>query len=338
VSKAEFSLHNKKNITLILLFFVLLVTCLFALQMGPVHTSWSELWNDSATSNQTILIDLRLPRVLMAALVGACLALSGAVMQGLFRNPLADPSLIGISSGAALGAGVAIVLGGIFFYQTPFWFLPISSFIFGLGVTWIVYLIANHRQGTQVATLLLAGVAVQAFASAAIGLLSYLADDQQLRNLMFWNLGSFGASSWENLILCAVVSLPALILLLGLAKHLNAMLLGEEEAKHLGISVENVKRLAIILVSLIVGVSVSSVGVIGFVGLVVPHLVRLAFGADHKFLLPASAGLGALLLVVADTLARTIISPAELPIGIITALIGCPFFIFLILKQRRLMF
>lgn len=329
---------------LIFLAFVLFVSVVLALQQGPITISWSEVWSTLWTSstavntvpNRAILLDIRLPRILMSLIVGAGLAVSGAVMQGLFRNPLADPALIGVSSGAALGAGLAIVFGSLVFVEVPMWLLPLNAFIFGLAVTWIVYLIANNRQGTQVATLLLAGVAMQAFAGAAMGLLSYLANDQQLRDLTFWNLGSFGASSWQNFYICAAITIPALIVLLGFAKHLNAMLLGEAEAQHLGVSVENIKRISIVLVSLIVGASVASVGAIGFVGLVVPHVVRLGFGSDHKFLLPASAGLGALLLVIADTFARSIISPAELPIGIITALIGCPFFIFLILKQRNL--
>lgn len=340
MNTAKPTLQNKKTLAGILLVCAVFFSSLLALQNGPIAMSsselWLALWNDNATSNHAILFDIRLPRILMSLLVGAGLAVSGAVMQGLFRNPLADPGLVGVSAGAALGAGLAIVLGGWLFVEVPMWLLPLNAFIFGLAVTWIVYLIANNRQGTQVATLLLAGVAMQAFAGAAMGLLSYLANDQQLRDLTFWNLGSFGASAWNNFYICALVSIPALFALLSFSKHLNAMLLGEAEAEHLGISVENVKRISIVLVSLIVGTSVASVGAIGFVGLVVPHVVRLAFGSDHKFLLPASAGLGALLLVVADTFARTIISPAELPIGILTALIGCPFFIFLILKQRNL--
>lgn len=334
-----------KVATLVLLLSMLLASALFAMLEGPVDLNIDDLMamfssrpSDPDDFAAQVLWDIRLPRILMTLIVGAGLSVSGAVMQGLFRNPLAEPGLIGVSAGAALGAGMAIVLGSVFFEQTPIWFLPFSAFCFGLAVTYVVFLIANRSNGTQIATLLLAGVAMQALAGASIGLLSYIADDRQLRDLTFWNLGSFGASSWTTLQIAAVIIIPCIIILLYFSRHLNAMLLGEDEARHLGIPVESVKKVSIVLVSLLVAASVSSVGIIAFVGLVVPHLVRLAFGSDHHFLLPASAALGALLLLIADTVARTAISPAELPIGIITAFVGCPFFFFLILRQRHLLF
>jgi len=332
--------------------FVLCVAIAVALQYGSIAMTWQEIGQafveDMSVGdmsmdntgqryrNSMILWEIRLPRILMSALVGAALAISGAVMQGLFRNPLADPGLIGVSSGAALGAGLAIVFGNLYFVSVPQWLIPLCAFGFGLLVTAIVYLIAAKDKNTSVATLLLAGIAIQALAGASMGLLNYLADDQQLRDITFWSLGSFGDSSWRSLQGVALCLIPGIICLICCAKYLNALLLGEAEAQHLGVNVERFKRYCIVLVSLVVGVSVASVGVIGFVGLVVPHMIRLAFGSDHRFLLPASASLGALVLVIADTFARNVISPAELPIGIITALVGCPFFLFLIIKQRNL--
>ncbi len=328
-------IRRYRHLALPVLFIALVCASFVALLQGPVVIPAKALLN---LQGEAILWQIRVPRILMTLIVGAGLAVSGAVMQGLFRNPLAEPGLIGVSSGAALGAALAIVFGNLLFGSTPVWALSISAFVFGLMVTLLVYLIASRSSGTQVATLLLAGVAMQALSFACIGLLSYLADDRQLRDLTFWNLGSFGSSSWNHFYISALLIIPCIVVLIYFAKHLNAMLLGEQEAKHLGVPVERVKKASIVLVSLLVGASVASVGVIGFVGLVVPHLIRLAFGSDHRLLLPASACLGALLLLVADTFARTVISPAELPIGILTALVGCPFFLFLILKQRKLLF
>ena len=335
-------MHIYRGVALPVSLVALLFMATMALQQGPIDTDWEEVFGilkqESLSGGSAIIWQIRLPRVLMTLLVGASLAIGGAVLQGLFRNPLADPGLIGVSSGAALGAGLAIVFGTLWFTSVPVWLVPISAFLFGLFVTYIVYLIASRRGGASVATLLLAGVAMQSLAAACMGLLSYLADDQQLRDLTFWSLGSFGASSWRKTETAALFLVPGIICLIFLSQHLNTLLLGESEAKHLGVDVDRLKKYCIVLVSLVVGVSVASVGVIGFVGLVVPHMIRLAFGSDHRFLLPASASLGALVMVIADTLARNIISPAELPIGIITALVGCPFFLFLILKQRNLSF
>ena len=298
-------------------------------------------WLSSHESMQeAVLLAIRLPRACLAILVGAALAVAGASLQGLFRNPLADPGLIGVSTGAALGAALVIVLGGTWslgvYAGLLDLLLPLAAFSGGLLTTLLVYRIASREGRTEVATMLLAGIALNAVAAAAIGLLIFVSDDQALRDLNFWLLGSLGGVTWDRLLVAApLMLLPTLALPL-LARPLNGLLLGETEALHLGFDVERVKRIAILLTALAVGASVALTGVIGFVGLVVPHLVRLTLGPDHRLLLPASALLGAILLLLADLLARTVVLPAELPIGILTSCVGGPFFLWLLLRRRGL--
>lgn len=277
---------------------------------------------------------IRAPRVLLAALVGAGLGAAGATMQGLFRNPLADPALIGVSSGAALAAVAAIVLAGSAFGASAgmlgLWLLPIAAFLGGLGATLVMARLGRVGGAAPVATLLLAGVAVNALAGAITGLLIFMADDRQVRDITFWTLGSLAGARWHHLpVTLLLVGLPSL-LLCALARPLNALLLGEAEAYHLGVSVEALKRSAIMLAAISVAAGVAFTGLIGFVGLVVPHLVRLVFGTDHRIVLPGAALFGAALLVLADLAARSLAAPAELPVGVITALIGAPFFLWLL--------
>nr|WP_052231964.1 iron chelate uptake ABC transporter family permease subunit [Methylobacterium sp. ZNC0032] len=287
-----------------------------------------------------VVLNIRLPRVLLGLLVGAGLAVSGALMQGLFRNPLADPGLVGVSSGAGLAAAATIVLGDRFLAGTmmklPFAALPFGAFCGGLITTLALYLISTRGGRTSVATMLLAGVALGAMAGALTGLLSFISDDRQLRDLTFWSLGSLGGASWTKLSVVAPIILPLLLLMPLLARGLNGLMLGEAEAYHLGIPVQRIKALAILLVALAVGASVASAGMVGFVGIVVPHLIRLSVGPDHRLLLPLSALGGAMLLVGADIVARLVVVPAELPIGIVTATIGAPFFLWLLLRRTSL--
>jgi len=287
-----------------------------------------------------VVLNIRLPRVLLGLLVGAGLAVSGALMQGLFRNPLADPGLVGVSSGAGLAAAATIVLGDRFLAGTmmklPFAALPFGAFCGGLITTLALYLISTRGGRTSVATMLLAGVALGAMAGALTGLLSFISDDRQLRDLTFWSLGSLGGASWTKLSVVAPIVLPLLLLMPLLARGLNGLMLGEAEAYHLGIPVQRIKALAILLVALAVGASVASAGMVGFVGIVVPHLIRLCVGPDHRLLLPLSALGGAMLLVGADIVARLVVVPAELPIGIVTATIGAPFFLWLLLRRTSL--
>jgi iron complex transport system permease protein len=284
------------------------------------------------------LLDIRLPRTLLGALVGAATALSGAVMQGLFRNPLADPGIVGISSGAALAAATWIVLGsGLAFLPQPLagLGLPAAAFAGGLAMTFVLHAVATSGGRTSVTTLLLAGIALTGLSSAGIGLLVFVASDQQLREFTFWTLGSLGGATYAKLGLV----LPYILLLLaftpGLARSLDALSLGEAGAFHVGVNVERSKRLAILGVAAAVGASVAVSGVIAFFGLAVPHLVRLVLGPAHRVLLPASALAGAAALVIADVVARTVVAPAELPLGILTAAIGGPIMLSLVAGRRK---
>ncbi len=285
-----------------------------------------------------VLRAIRLPRVILAVVTGAGLAVAGALMQGLFRNPLADPTLIGVSSGGALAAAFVIVLGatwlpGVTAVLGP-WTLPLAAFVGALVVTSVVYRIGAAGGLLSLSSMLLAGIALNALAMAGVGFLSYLANDEQLRNLTFWNFGSLGGATWTMLAAVVPLALFATLAGLVLARPLNALALGETQAGHLGVHVAAVKRIAIVLTALAVGSLVAATGVIGFIGLVAPHAVRLACGPDHRVVLPGAALLGAVLVVLADSLARTIVAPAELPIGILTAGLGAPFFLALLLHRR----
>lgn len=292
---------------------------------------------DGLEQAELILGQIRLPRTLLGLAVGAVLALAGVAMQGLFRNPLADPGLVGVSSGAALGAAVAIVgsawVGGVPEALAPY-LLSLCAFLGGLGVTALVYRLGRKDGQTSVATMLLAGIALTALASSAVGLFTYLADDATLRTLTFWNLGSLNGASYQRLWPLVLVATGVALWLPRRAEALNALLLGESEARHLGFEVERLKRELVLCTALGVGAAVAAAGLIGFIGLVVPHLVRLLAGPDHRVLLPASLLAGASLLLFADLIARLALAPAELPIGIVTAFIGAPFFLYLLLRGR----
>lgn len=303
------------------------------------------LWTDGAVHplaarDQLVLWSIRIPRIAAAAMVGALLAAAGAIMQGLFRNPLADPALVGVSSGGAFAAAAAIVFTdsrfgeSLRFMQNEL--LPLAAFAGSLATTVILYAIASRAGRTSIAIFLLAGLAIAAIANAGIGLLVFMADDRQLRDITFWLLGSLSGATWGKTATIAPVLAIALAACLWIARGLDVLVLGEAEAFHSGINVERLKRISIVLVSAMTGVAVSFCGVVGFIGIVVPHLLRLVIGPAHRLLLPASTLLGAILLVGADTLARTIVSPSEMPIGILTAAIGAPFFLAMLLRQRGL--
>lgn len=283
---------------------------------------------------QTIVLHLRLPRLLLGLLVGAALALSGAMMQGIFRNPLADPSLVGVSSGAALGAASMIVVGNRIWTDIgtvqSVLLVPAAAFTGGLLATWTVHRLSVRNRRTGVMTMLLAGIAINALASAGTGLWTFVADDRELRDLTFWTLGSLAGAEWRQLaVLSAFVAVGA-VFALRTATSLDALLLGESEARHIGIDAERIRRRAVACTAAMVGCAVAMSGLIFFVGLVVPHMIRLVAGPGHRLLLPASALLGGTLLVGADLAARLVVAPAELPIGIVTALVGAPFFLGLI--------
>ncbi len=286
-----------------------------------------------------VLLQIRLPRVALAMLVGGGLGVSGAALQGLFRNPLVEPGLIGVSSGGALFAVIFIVFGAYFPWVTGLFGslgLPLFAFVGGLVNVSLVYNMANSGGKTDISLLILAGVALTALSGALIGLSLFYADEAALRNFTFWSLGDVGGANWDKVKIGIFLILVPSSLIILQYRNLNAFAIGENEAFHMGVNVQQVKYLVLVTSALVVGVGVSMTGTIGFVGLIVPHLIRLQFGADHRLVLPGSFLLGACLLTSADLIARTIVMPAELPIGIITAIIGSPFFIWLILNVKKI--
>lgn len=287
--------------------------------------------------NRTILFDIRAPRVVLGVFVGATLAVSGAVLQALFRNPLAEPSIIGVSAGAGAAAVATIAFGSLFagFAAAVLYVLPLAAFAGGLAATLAVMAVARVSGQTPVLTMLLAGIAVTALGGALIGLMMFLSNDDQLRAINFWMLGSLGGATWRAIVPALAMMAGALAFIPMLTRNLNLILLGEREAASLGLKVEHFKRVAVILVAAGVGAGVAVSGMIGFVGIVVPHLLRLVIGPDHRLLLPASVLGGAALLLWADVLARSAMPPAELPIGILTALMGAPFFLWLLRRAGR---
>jgi iron complex transport system permease protein len=285
-----------------------------------------------------ILGSIRLPRIAMALMVGAMLASAGAIMQGLFRNPLADPGLVGVSSGGALAAAATIVIGDKLLIPAaivpPFGLLPIAAFFGALISTFVLYRLSTREGRTSVATFLLAGLAIGALANAAIGFLIFTADDRQLRDVTFWMLGSLNGATWLKVVTLAPFLLLVIAAAQYIARGLDLFVLGEADAFHSGIEVERLKQIGIVVVAAAVGAAVSVSGVVGFVGIIVPHVLRLFIGPGHRLMLPSSMLLGGALLLAADTFARTLVAPAELPIGIVTALVGAPFFLVLLLRQR----
>ncbi len=338
---------RKSAITLGVLCLVLLLACLVSLASGPTGVGLTELWlyatGGSATMeprDRVILEAVRLPRTGLGLMIGAGLAVSGAMMQGLFRNPLADPGLVGVTSGAALFAVAALALGNGLLAPLALVFganfLPLMAFVGGLINTFLLYLIATKNGATSTTVLILAGIAVGALSGALTGLMIFLADDRALRDITFWSLGSLGGATPAKVL----TTLPFILILLAsipfVSKGLDALILGDAAAFHMGIPVQRLKRIVILVVAAACGASVAAAGSIGFVGIVVPHLLRLVIGSSHRFLLPSSAIGGAALLLLADSFARTVAAPAELPIGVVTALIGAPVFLFLLLGKNGL--
>jgi iron complex transport system permease protein len=307
------------------------------LGIGDVMAGLLQTLGGKTDSHTALIIgQIRLPRVLLAALVGAVLASSGAAMQGLFRNPLADPSLIGVTAGASLGASIMIVASGsLDSGLTGLTLVSTGAFIGGLLSVLLVYRLATSANGTSVATMLLAGIAITALAGSLGNLLEFYADSDMLRRISLWRMGGLDGANYARLLIAALVGGAVLIALPGFSTALNALLLGESEARHLGIDVGWVKLGLIICVAIGVGTAVALAGTIAFVGLIVPHMVRMITGPDHRTLLPAAALAGACLLVLADTAARLVLAPTELPVGVVTALIGVPFFVSLLRKRHH---
>ena len=319
---------------LLILLLTLLVVAVMSLSIGSAAIPVTEvlltlLGEDSSSVHKMIVVDIRLPRMFLAILVGASVATSGAAIQGLFRNPLADPALIGVSGGAALFAAAYLVVGAELGIASMG--IPASAFIGGLLATWLVLEVG--RRGGTISSMLLAGIAINAVTLSGVGMLTYLSTDVELRSVAFWVLGSLNGADWYGVAIATSV-LPVIAIFLIRSEQLNAITLGDREAGHLGISVARLRIEIVVLTALATGVSVALCGVIAFIGLVVPHLVRMSLGSNHYMVIPGSALLGGLLLLLADSLSRSLLSPAELPVGIITALLGGPFFIYLIVRQK----
>lgn len=320
---------------LMLMSISMLVCMLLAANLGAMPLSLRTLWQAPLSDLAwQIWLTIRLPRVLLAVLTGMALAVSGAVMQGLFRNPLADPGLLGISSGAGLAVALSVVLPVSLPPLLTLWLPSLAAFAGSLVVTLLIFSFSRLAQG-QLARLLLVGIAINALCGAAVGVLSWLSNDQQLRQLSLWGMGSLTGAQWPSLLVCALLIVPALLLVQTRARRLNLLQLGEEDAHYMGVDVKRTQRQLLVLSALLVGTAVAVSGIIGFVGLVVPHVMRFCLGSDHRWLLPGAALAGAILLLLADTLARTVVIPAEMPVGLLTSLLGGPWFLWQILRQQR---
>ncbi|MEO6656004.1 MAG: iron ABC transporter permease [Pyrinomonadaceae bacterium] len=292
-----------------------------------------------ATLDQRIFLELRLPRTLLCVLVGASLGVGGTLMQGLFRNPIVEPGLVGTSSGAAFGSALFFVLGGALNIGTSLWSLPIAACIGGVIATYLVFVLARSREDgrASIVILLLTGLAVNALFMSAIGFLSYIARDPQARSITFWSLGTLSGASWTAVKIVGITTIGGSAVALRYAKQLNALMIGEEEATYLGVNVNRLKWIVLSINVVIVAVATAFTGVISFVGLIVPHILRMMRGADNRFLILGSALLGATLLSLADLIARLSLRPAELPIGIVTSVVGVPVFLYL-LRRRQYIF
>ena len=329
---------NKQATSLSIFFIILILTLIIAFSNGSFDFSFLSLLKGETNSlENTIFFEIRIPRVILACLVGTSLAISGACLQGLFRNPLADPGLIGVSAGAALGASIIIVFGSTIFskFILSTFLLPLAA-CFGSGVVIFLLFLLTKGFGYQGITyMLLVGIAINAIASVGIGILTFISTESELRGLTFWTMGSFGGITWPLLIPAILIIITSLIFLMPVLRDLDILQLGESEASSLGVDVQRLKYRIIFTSAATVGASVALSGMIGFVGLVVPHLVRLIAGVNHSYVIIGSALIGSSLMVFADLLARTLIQPAELPVGLITSAIGSPFFLWLIFRINK---
>lgn len=325
---------SSQAILLLGLFILLLILMIYSANTGALKLSFTQLMNLSFDDPLwNIWCNIRLPRIILAIIVGMALASAGAVMQGLFRNPLADPGLLGISSGASLMVGMTILFPAVFPPIMMLYGKMVAAFAGSLFICALIYLYSLNEQ-CNLAKMILLGVAINAIIGAVMGGLSYISDESQLRQISLWSMGHLGKGSWDLVIMSLSLIFPALLCLIKLAHQLNILQLGDEDAHYLGINVERTKRYLLLLCAVLIGTSVAVSGIIAFVGLVVPHMIRLQIGANHKWLIPGSALGGACLLLLADTLARTLVAPTEIPVGLLTSLIGGPYFLWLILRHK----
>lgn len=337
---------HSRNYVRVWIFLVtaLAITFLLSLSFGAIVIGMKEIFysfsdyfsGGSLSLDERIFLNIRLPRAINCLLVGASLSMAGVLMQALFRNPIVEPGLIGTSSGAALGASLYFVLGATLHFNAGVWTLPIAASGGGALATLVVFALSYRKDGAQsVISLLLTGIAVNALCLSGVGLMSYLARDPQARSITFWNLGTMSGSSWDSVMIIAVSTLACMLLALRSAKALNALAMGESEALHLGVNINKLKISVIAITVVLVAVATAFVGVIAFIGLIVPHLLRLMRGSDTRYLLLGGALLGAILVSLADLTARLLLAPAELPIGIVTSVVGVPVFILLLRRNQH---
>lgn len=310
----------------------LAVMTLLATGFGALRLPVTLLWSNSDEALRQIWLTIRLPRVLLALVIGGSLALAGCVMQGLFRNPLADPGLLGISSGAACAVALWVVLPITLPALLMLYAPMLAAFLGALAATIVIFLLSQQRE-SSLSRLLLVGIAINALCGAAVGVLSWVSNDAQLRQLSLWGMGSLGQAQWSTLLAVTSLMIPTVLVIWRLASALNLLQLGEEEAHYLGIDVRLVQRVLLLCSALLVAAAVAVSGVIGFIGLVVPHLMRMWLGSDHRAVIPGSVLAGAFLLLIADTAARTLVAPAEMPVGLLTSILGAPWFLWLIFRR-----
>ncbi|HFF3786090.1 FecCD family ABC transporter permease [Enterobacter mori] len=325
-------MSRRVTVSLWLLSALLSILTFTATGFGALRLPVSLLWNGSDEALRQIWLTIRLPRVLLALIIGGSLALAGCVMQGLFRNPLADPGLLGISSGAALAVALWVVLPLSLPALVMLYAPMLAAFLGALAATVAIFLLSQQRN-SSLSRLLLVGIAINALCGAAVGVLSWVSNDAQLRQLSLWGMGSLGQAQWSTVLAVTSLMVPTVLVIWRLANALNVLQLGDEEAHYLGVDVAVVQRILLLCSALLVAAAVAVSGVIGFVGLVVPHLMRMWLGADHRAAIPGSVLAGASLLLVADTAARTLVAPAEMPVGLLTSLLGAPWFLWLIFRR-----
>ncbi len=339
IAKIQRAKYARWSIIIVILSLALVAAIIICLSIGVVSIPFDQvisiLLGGGSERDRHIVLNLRLPRVLLGVIVGASLAVAGATMQGLFRNPMASPSVIGISAGAAFGASLALVLGVS--WVSGAFAIPAMAFLFAFITLFLVYAVSRDRRGyVPVETLLLAGIAIGALFNALVSALQYFAGDK-LSGVVFWLMGGLNNATWDQILISVPAAILGCSIIMMLSRDLNAIMVGEEQAGNLGINVNQVRMVLLLAASLVTAIAVSVAGTIGFVGLIIPHVLRILVGPDHRVLLPASIIGGALFMVATDTLARTIISPAELPVGIITSIMGAPFFIYLLMSRKKSM-
>ncbi len=328
-----------------ILFLLLIVTALFSIRYGAVSISLQEIVSsfqkfitssDTMNLNERIFMDIRLPRALLCIFVGASLAVGGTLMQALFRNPIVEPGLIGTSSGAAFGAASYFVLGALLKFNTGEWTLPMAACMGAVLSTTLVFFLAQSKQHgkSSIVILLLTGIAINALFMSGVGFLSYIARDPQARSITFWGLGNLSGANWHSVSIVGFTTIICIAVATRFSKQLNALMLGEEEAQFLGVNIKRLKLIVLLVNVILISTATAFVGVISFVGLIIPHLLRVIKGSDNRFLILNSALLGAILLSIADLIARVLLRPAELPIGIITSVVGVPVFILLIRRNN----